>query len=76
MTWQEFILSALFDIACVEVDALMVRGDIRLRFECAGVDVGVVDIVLWLGQSGLVEGRDFIDFARNFFQNISCTVVI
>jgi len=50
MTWQEFILSALFDIACVEVDALVVvRGDIRLRFECAGVDVGVVDIVLWLG---------------------------
>ena len=49
MTWQEFILSALFDIACVEVDALVVRGDILLRFECAGVDVGVVDIVLWLG---------------------------
>ena len=45
MTWQEFILSGLFK-QCVDVDALVVRGDIRLRFACAGVDVGVVDIVL------------------------------
>ena len=45
MTWQEFILSGLFK-QCVDVDALVVRGDIRLRFACA-MDVGVVDIVLW-----------------------------
>ena len=66
MTWQEFILSAL--IACVEVDALVVRGDIRLRFAC--VDVGVVDIVLWLGSrvGEKVSARDIIDFARNFFR--------